>query len=174
MPRRAVRRNAQQFGLNFIRNDGVTGSNPVCGTKHIKQLAQSAGSAKNRRVGTVLANRLPHLLLKDFRMSVEANPVLPPGDNTLSEHLGYACDLIARSLCEITEPPHEDVDREWFRRMSTIETFRSPARLLVEFFTALSPVRQPLRQSILRGASFNTTFRRPQSFGRCGTIRSLT
>jgi hypothetical protein len=64
------------------------------------------------------ANRLPHLLLKDPRMSVEANPVLPPGDDTLREHLGYACDLIALSLREITEPPHEDGDREWFRRMN--------------------------------------------------------
>jgi hypothetical protein len=44
---------------HVIRNDGVGGSNPSCGTSKIKHLAQSARSSENPRVGIVLADRLP-------------------------------------------------------------------------------------------------------------------
>ena len=45
MPRRAACRDVQQIGLNFIRNDGVGGSNPSCGTNQIKHLGKSARSS---------------------------------------------------------------------------------------------------------------------------------
>ncbi|MBR0936675.1 hypothetical protein [Bradyrhizobium jicamae] len=67
--------------------------------------------------------------------AIEMEPGLPPGDDTLREHLGYSLDLVAMSLREIVEPGHMDQDREWYRRMSIIEVFWTQARLLIEFFT---------------------------------------
>jgi len=52
----------------------------------------------------------------------------------LTEHLGYSRDLIARAVAEISAPPHQDHDREWFRQMSIFEVFWMQARLLEEFF----------------------------------------
>jgi hypothetical protein len=66
---------------------------------------------------------------------IESDLVLPPGDDTLREHLGYSPDLIAMALRELAEPPHADLKREWFRQMSIIEVFWSQTRILVEFFT---------------------------------------
>jgi hypothetical protein len=69
---------------------------------------------------------------------VESNSGFPSdGDEIVREHLGYALDLVALSLREIAEPPHDDPDREWYRRMSIIEVFWSQARILVEFFTGV-------------------------------------
>jgi hypothetical protein len=68
-------------------------------------------------------------------MSLEDRLHLPPGDDILREHLGYASDLVAMSLREIRETPHSDDEREWFRQMSIIEVFWSQASILVEFFT---------------------------------------
>jgi len=68
-------------------------------------------------------------------MASEDVSILPPADDTLREHLGYAVDLMAMSLKEIGEPPHADRWREWYRQMSIIEVFWCQARILVEFFT---------------------------------------
>jgi hypothetical protein len=48
-----------QLVEHVIRNDGVGGSSPSCGTNQIKHLAKIASASKAARVGTVLANRLP-------------------------------------------------------------------------------------------------------------------
>src|SRR5207244_10965085 len=47
-----------QLVEHVIRNDGVTGSSPVCGTSQINHLASFARYPKRPRVGTVSANAL--------------------------------------------------------------------------------------------------------------------
>src|SRR3979409_2022816 len=49
-----------QLVEHVIRNDGVTGSNPVCGTNQINHLASFREFAKTVCVYTVSANQLPH------------------------------------------------------------------------------------------------------------------
>jgi hypothetical protein len=51
MRRDALRRDSPQSGLNFIRNDGVGGSNPSCGTS-IQTQFQTPAKARWRRFGS--------------------------------------------------------------------------------------------------------------------------
>jgi hypothetical protein len=74
-----------QLVEHVIRNDGVTGSNPVCGTSKINQLAKSRQSAEKLCVGTVWANRLPaspgrfdsHKLQNGLSVTPGRSPVSP-------------------------------------------------------------------------------------------------
>jgi hypothetical protein len=68
-------------------------------------------------------------------MTLEDRLQLPLANDILEEHLGYSADLVALALREISEAPHDDKWREWYRRMSIIEVFWGQARILVEFFT---------------------------------------
>ncbi len=55
------------MSASFV-NDGVTGSNPVCGTSKIKHLAEFRGSAETAYVCIVSANALR---IRGFAMSDE-------------------------------------------------------------------------------------------------------
>jgi hypothetical protein len=85
-------------------------------------------------------------------MTLEDRLQPPLGNDILREHLGYASDLVAMALREITEGPHTDEAREWFRQMSIIETFWSQVRILVEFFTgALASTTTAAAEHFTRG-----------------------
>ena len=63
-------------------NRMVAGSNPARGASKIKHLAENQRSSKKRRVGTVLANRLPSALaLADMRRQARDGPTVAAGES---------------------------------------------------------------------------------------------